>query len=303
MHPIDNVKDPLLTFRRRTRYKMEISAHGLFEEMNSPDQDIITKSRLVHDLMRLGVERGDTLMLHTSIKRIGWIVGGPNVVIDALLDVLGDTGTLMMYVAWEEGPYTMEGWSEARRQAYYRECPPFDPATSRAYRAWSILTEYLRTRPGARRSANPECSMAAVGAKAEWLTADHPMNYGLGKNSPLDRLCRLDGKVALLGCPFTELTLLHYAEHLAEIPDKPIVRYRQPILQAGETVWVEVEELDSNKSMGRWERDEDCFEALVKDYLATGQGRFAHVGAADCHLFEARKLVHFAVEWLEEEFG
>ena len=44
-------------------------------------------------------------MLHASVKAIGWIVGGPDVVIQALLDVLGEEGTLMMYVGWEDSPW------------------------------------------------------------------------------------------------------------------------------------------------------------------------------------------------------
>jgi hypothetical protein len=60
--------------------------------------------------------------------------------------------------------------------------------TSRANRRWSILTEYLRTTPGARRSANPEKSMAAIGARTAWLIEDHPLNHGFGPGSPLEKL-------------------------------------------------------------------------------------------------------------------
>jgi aminoglycoside 3-N-acetyltransferase len=62
------------------------------------DLQPVTKSRLVADLRKLGTTAGDTLMLHASMKAIGWIVGGPDIVIRALLDVIGPEGTLMMYV-------------------------------------------------------------------------------------------------------------------------------------------------------------------------------------------------------------
>ena len=65
----------------------------------------ITKSRLISDLKKLGVSPGDIIMLHASVKAIGWVVGGPDVVIQALLDVLGEEGTLMMYVGWEDSPW------------------------------------------------------------------------------------------------------------------------------------------------------------------------------------------------------
>jgi len=60
----------------------------------------ITKTRLVTDLKKLGIVSGDTLLLHASVKATDWIVGGPDIVIQALLDVLEPEGTLMMYVGW-----------------------------------------------------------------------------------------------------------------------------------------------------------------------------------------------------------
>ena len=58
---------------------------------------------------------------------------------------------------------------------------PFDPLTSRATRHYGILPEFLRTTPGAVRSGNPGASIAALGAKAGWMTKDHPHDYGYGE--------------------------------------------------------------------------------------------------------------------------
>ncbi|MDI6690715.1 MAG: AAC(3) family N-acetyltransferase [Candidatus Bathyarchaeota archaeon] len=65
----------------------------------------ITKSRLTADLKKLGVTSGDTIMLHAFVKAIGWIVDGPDIVIQALLEVLGKEGTLMMLASWEDSPW------------------------------------------------------------------------------------------------------------------------------------------------------------------------------------------------------
>jgi aminoglycoside 3-N-acetyltransferase len=268
-------------------------------ESSPPD---ITKSRLVKDFTDLGVQDGDVLMLHASVKSVGWIVGGPDVILQALLDVIGPDGTLMMYVGWADGTYEMSSWAEEKQRAYLEECPPFDPKTSRAVVDWSILTEFLRTTPGAHRSANPEASMAAVGAKAEWITADHPLNYGFGPGSPLDKLCQANGKVLLLGSPFDAVTLLHYAEALANVPNKRTVNYRQPILQDGATVWIEVEEFDSSEGIREW-AGSDTFECIVREFLAAGRGGTGRVGAAESRLLDARELVAFGVAWLERTFG
>ena len=265
----------------------------------------ITKSKLTSDLKKLGVASGDTLMLHASVKAIGWIVGGPDVVIQALLEVLGKGGTLMMYAGWEdspwEAPYKFAKWPEEWKRAYLEEFPPFDPATSRAHRKWSILTEYLRTWPGAYRSVNPEASCVAVGAKARWLTENHPLQYGYGPGSPFAKLCEANGKVLLLGAPFGSITLLHYAEHLAKVPNKLVIHYKVPILQFGKKVWVDVEEFDTCGNV--LPNATEYFEAIPRAYLALGKGRSGKVGEAQSYLFDAAEFVDFAVQWLEKKYA
>ena len=264
---------------------------------------LITETQLVKDLQGLGLKPGDTVMLHASVKAVGWIVGGPDVIIQAILDVIGPQGTLMMYAGWEEAPYLTIALEEGRGEAYLAECPAFDPERSRANRKWSILTEYLRTWPGARRSNHPEASVVAVGAKAAWLTKDHPLHYPYGPGSPFAKLCEAGGKVLLLGSPLNAVTVLHYAETIAEIPDKRIVRYRMPILREGKRVWVEIEDIDTGEGIVEGHSNEEYFAEIVREYLASGKGRWGTVGAASSYLLDAAELVDFAVRWLERSFG
>jgi len=259
---------------------------------------VVVKSHLVRDLAALGVAPGAVLMLHASVRAAGWVVGGPDVILDALLERLGPAGTLMMYVGWEEGMEDFFLWSPARRAAYLAECPPFDPATSRAHRRWSILTEYLRTRPGAHRSANPCASVAAVGARAAWITADHPLQYGYGPGSPLAKLVGVGGQVLLLGSPLDAVTLLHYSEHVAAVPHKRLARYRVPLRRDGARVWVDVEEYNTGTGIVDWQ-GEDYFSVIVREFLAAGRGRTGLVGAAPSHLLDAAALHRFAVDWME----
>ncbi|MFP3985237.1 MAG: aminoglycoside 3-N-acetyltransferase [Candidatus Bathyarchaeia archaeon] len=261
----------------------------------------ITKSRLIEDFEKLGVAEGQTVMLHASVKAIGWVVGGPDVIIQALLDVLGSSGTLMMYVGWEDAPYNLVEWSKDLQQAYLEECPAFNPATSRAHRKWSILTEYLRTWPSAFRSSHPDASFAAVGALARWITEDHPLQYGYGLGSPLAKLCEVKGKVLLVGAPFSSITLLHYAEHVAKVPDKRIVHYKMPILCDGQKMWVEIEEFDT--CGGVLSGSEEYFSIIPREYLSSRRGCVGKVGAAESYLLDSAEFVKFAVKWLEKRFG
>jgi aminoglycoside N3'-acetyltransferase len=99
------------------------------------------------------------------------------------------------------------------------------------------------------------------------------------------------------------VTLLHYAESLADVPSKRMVRYRQPILADGRKTWVEVEEYDTNRGVLRDHDDGNDFEAIVEAYLAAGYGKTGLVGAARSYLFNAQQLLAFGVAWMERTFG
>ena len=61
--------------------------------MTDADARLITKSNLHTDLKRLGIRAGDLVMVHSSYKAIGPVMGGPTVVVQALLGTLGADGT------------------------------------------------------------------------------------------------------------------------------------------------------------------------------------------------------------------
>ncbi len=262
---------------------------------------LVTRGRIAADLAELGIAAGDTVMLHAAVSAIGWIVGGPDRVLAAVLDVVGEAGTLLMYIGWDGSPYDVTVGAPELPPALAGAWPAYNPEMSRAVRNWGVLAEYLRTWPDARRSAHPDSSFVAVGAKADELTRDHPLQYGMGPGSPLAKLCEAKGKVVLLGSPLSNVTLLHHAEHLAEVPNKAIVRYWAPILRDGEKAWVQIEEFDTNGCLP-WHGPMDMFEAIARDYLRSGQGVVGHVGSAQSHLFDAAELTEFAVGWIEERF-
>ena len=224
-------------------------------------------------------------------------MGGPNMIIQAVLDALTPDGTLMMYAGWNDIPDFVGELSPSERQRYYDEHPPFDPATARAVRDHSILAEFFRTWPGAHRSLNAEASMAAVGAQAEWLTRPSE-RLRLWPGVPLAKLVESGGKVLMLGALLDTITLLHYAENRANLRHKAVVRYSYPVLRDGEKVWIDVEDFDTGDP-----HDDYSFEGIAQDYLAAGNGRQGKVGDADTYLFDAADLVRYAINWLEERFG
>ncbi|MBM7790067.1 aminoglycoside N3'-acetyltransferase [Tenggerimyces flavus] len=140
------------------------------------------------------------------------MAGGTRTVIDALRDVVGDSGTLMVTCGWNDAlPYEFADWPFAWQSAVRAEHPAFDPATSEADHSYGRLPEALRRWPGAVRSRHPDASFAALGAAADDLMRDHPWDDPHGPDSPLARLVERKGKVLLLGAPLDSITLLHHA--------------------------------------------------------------------------------------------
>jgi aminoglycoside 3-N-acetyltransferase len=249
-------------------------------------------------LAELGIAAGQTIMLHASAKAVGAVMGGPNTIVQALLDILTPDGTLMMYVGWQDIPDFLHELDAPEAETYRQHHPPFDPATARAVRDHGILAECVRTWPGAQRSLNAEASMVAIGARAEWLTRDHPKDFGYGAGSPLAKLIEVRGKVLLLGAPLDTVTLLHHAENRARIRHKAQVRYEIPVWRDGHVVWITVEDFDTGDPL-----DDYTLEQIARAFLDAGGGRRGVVGHAQSHLFDAFDLNRFAVDWLEARFG
>ena len=256
---------------------------------------VATRRSLAADLRAIGLESGDSVLTHAALRRVGPVLGGPDTIIDAILDVIGPQGTLLGYTDWQ-----LE--DEVRDDPELRDdIRPFDPLSSRAARDHGFFPEALRTRPGALRSGTPGASMAALGGRAAWFTADHALDYGYGPQSPLGKLVEASGKTMMLGAPRDTMTLLHHAEHLADIPDKRVIRYSAPLLVDGQTVWRAFEEFDTSDPVVAG-LDDDYFATIVTEYLATGAGRTGRIGEAESVLVDARGIVRFAIDWLERRF-
>ncbi len=263
--------------------------------------NLVTKNQIINNLKQIGLQKDDILMLHASCKSVGNIVGGPDKIIEAILEVIGENGTLMMYISWDQSPYNLKQMSTNEQQIILEHLPAFEVGKARAMKSWSILTEYLRTWPNSKQSKHPEASMVAVGKKAEWLTENHPYQYGYGEGSPLEKLCKANGKVLMLGTPLEKMTVLHYAEHITNCSNKKIVKYKLPIIKNNEKEWIDIEEFDTNGAFD-WQ-GEDYFKLIVAEYLSLGKGSSAQIGSASSHLVYSDKIVAFGKKWMEDKFS
>ena len=212
----------------------------------------------------------------------------------------------MAYASWEEHVFSEDDRPPEHRAAYRASPPVFDVATGEARREYGRIPERVRTWPGAARSAHPDASVVALGARADELTDAHPTADAYGPGSPFARLVAAGGQVLMLGAPLETLTLLHHAETIARVPDKRRVTFTTPVMQDEAVVERTFTDVDTSAGAFPWEDlglEVDGFEVIGRAALDAGIGASGTVGQALCHLFPAAELVTFGVAWMEARFG
>jgi aminoglycoside 3-N-acetyltransferase len=249
--------------------------------------DYSTVESLAEQLRALGVRRDGVLLVHSSYKSLGEVIGGPQAVVEALLAV---TGTLVVPAhnpensdpsTWAHPPVPPAWWDAIRHEA-----PGFDVARTPTSRWMGRIAELVRTWPGARRSDHPQVSFAAVGPRAGEVTGAHSLTDNLGEESPLGAVYRLDGQVLLLGVGHDANTSLHLGE--VRQPSPPTHTTGSSVRGRGWTTWAEVDV------------DAGDFGELGAGLEETGAVTLGSVGAATGRLMSQRTAVDYATAWIAE---
>lgn len=165
----------------------------------------VSRGRIASGLRELGLGSGDSVLVHSSLSSFGYVEGGADAVIDALLDAVGPGGNVLVP--------TLTG---TRHDGPDRP-PVFDV---RSTPCWTgRIPSTLMARPGARRSLHPTHSVAGIGPDVENLIAGHEdAPTPCGRQSPYYKLAEQGGYILLLGVGQDSNTTLHTAEELAEVP-------------------------------------------------------------------------------------
>jgi aminoglycoside 3-N-acetyltransferase len=265
---------------------------------------VLTRSNLTANLAALGLAAGDVVMVHASLRAVGEVAGGPDEVHLAVKDVITERGTMFMYASCpayvdEVGRGNLTPEEEAQ---VLEKLPAFDPYTARSARDNGALVELFRTYPGSRVNAHV-ARFVVWGEHTDHLLEPQPWDFAFGRGSLLERFVELDGKILLLGSDHDNVTFLHYAEHIANIRDKRIARFRVPVLEKGVRVWREMAEVDTSSRGAHASWPDRFFAILVDGYLAKTNNRGGRVGRAESYLFAARRLLDHALSVMEATAG
>jgi aminoglycoside 3-N-acetyltransferase len=226
------------------------------------------------------------------MSRLGWVVGGAQAIVQAILTTVTPTGTVVMPThsahltdpaRWANPPVPAD-WVDVIRA----EMPAFDRALTPT-REMGQVVECFRHHPRTLRSDHPTESFAANGPAAAHIIAPHPLTPAMGEGSPLQRLYDLDASVLLLGVDHSNNTSLHLAEYRASWPSKHSYVEGTPMMVDGQRRWVQFEDLAI---------DADDFASLGEAFAATGQEQRAPVGGGVGRHCSMRAAVDFAVGWI-----
>ena len=259
-------------------------------------ETLVTQKSLVSDFLALGIEPGWTVLMHSSLSKLGWVCGGAVAVILAIEEVLGDKGTIVMPThsgdnsdpeKWEHPPVPKDWFETIRAQM-----PAFDPYLTPT-RGMGRIPELFRTQNGVLRSNHPTFSFAAKGVNALQITDEHKLESDLGEGSPLQKIYDLDGWVLLLGVGYSNNTSLHLAEYRSDFPGKKIEQIGCSMKVDGKQQWVWYSSMYLNEE--DFDEIGKAYELAFPDAVIKGK-----VGMADVRLMRQRPLVDFAVHWMEK---
>lgn len=158
---------------------------------------------LASDLANLGLKRGDTVLVHSSLRALGDFPNKAAVLMKALKELLGEDGTLLV-----------PSLSYATVTA---ESPIFDILNTPS--CIGAFAEYFRNSPDTIRSLHPTHSVSADGRHAYHMVQDHHLDHTpVGKHSPFTKVRQMDGYLMFVGCGLRPNTSIHGVEELVVPP-------------------------------------------------------------------------------------
>jgi aminoglycoside 3-N-acetyltransferase len=235
-----------------------------------------TSAFLADQLRMLGLSAGDRVLVHSSLRSVGAIEGGPAALVAAFLDVLEPGGLLVV-------------------PTFTYNSNVFDHAQSPS--VTGAFTEIVRAWPGAVRSLHPTHSVAAIGERAAAFCAGHERVGAVSTGSPLERLAADGGWILLVGVGHNRNTTIHTAECLApafylDMPQRP---------DAWETATVRID--GEQREIELLERPgcSVAFGAIEGELRRRGAIRDGHLGQAFTQAMRGADVVTAGVDLLRAD--
>lgn len=236
----------------------------------------VNRDDLMAALRRVGLGRGDVLFVHNSIRALGYVVGGPEAVVDALLFTVGSAGHVVVPT------FT------SCRTSGYNQGPAYDHAGTPS--RLGLIGETLRRRPTAHRSFHPTKSVAAIGPRAAELVAGAEGGTDFDIDGPFGRLVAWGAWVVFLGTRVGSNSMLHAVEDWLDLP---YLATCEALVRRGDRVVTVPERRAPVGHRGFYGGEDRLFN---RAFLAAGFVRATHLNRTRILAAPARAIVRFALE-------
>lgn len=231
--------------------------------------------QLMDHLKAAGIVQGDHVMVHASMSKMGVLEQGPQTFIDALKNVIGHEGIVLMPTS----PIP------TLQYAYVQSNPVFDVRTTPS--AMGAISEFFRTSEGVVRSLHPTEPVAAWGSNAFEYIKDHAVkNTPYHWDSPYGKLIQNGGKILYIG-----VTLDNAGTHLHTLEDA--IDIGVPVY-APEVFDLEVRDFDGKSRMVQtkvhnpvYSKQRRC-DALLPLFLKENVYKEVQIGKAKTLVFNAK---------------
>ena len=241
---------------------------------------MLTFGTLVEGFRKLGVAEGDTLLVHSSYKSLGAVDGGPQIVINALEDVLGPEGTLIMPT------FNFD----------FNKGVPWDVRKTRS--KMGALTEVVRMDPRAKRVFHPFYSFAILGKHAEILGR---LRYksAYERNSVFGKLRDLDGKIMVIGLSYNNsMTFFHHIEQMEGVEYRFLKQFTGEVTDENGNTYIDTFEMlvrDIDKGVMTMV---DPMGALMEQ---AGIVKIRKIGEAEVKLMKANEVYEFTAREMKRD--
>lgn len=163
-----------------------------------------SKNDLINDLNTLNINKEGTLMVHSSYKAIGDVLGRADTVVDSLIEYM-EKGLLVI---------PTHTW-----RIINAENPVFNVLETPTN--IGIITELFRKRPGVIRSYHPTHSVGALGkGSMEFIKDDHKFDTPCNRKSSYGKLLDKNAQILLIGVDLKRNTYIHGIEEWLDIEDE-----------------------------------------------------------------------------------
>jgi len=246
---------------------------------------IVSKDEIKAGLIKLGLESGDSVGVHSSLSSFGYVDGGANAVVDALLEVVGECGTIAM-PTYSANLAKVEKTPEeiAIGVLWIYRILPYDPKETPC--TTGTIPEAFRKRKGVLRSVHHVFSLAALGPHAQEIIDAGYKDSRQGWK----KLLELEGHILLLGVGLENCSAMHLAEERVTLPKHISDKVTAP-------KWF-VDKYPPNE----WEWDfgpYPDFAKLEEPCIERGIMKTVKVGKATLKLVKLRELIDLYVEYLK----